>query len=158
MLLEHSMLKPHSLISKINIWLRIFEFMNVCLYVCTHVVIWRYVYIYNYIRIYIRISVCMYVCMYVYICIYVSIHARVCVCTTIYTFDIEESWLGVTLLTVLYIYLCKNNYRYTYDTFTFIYFVCMYACQRGFDMFWSMSQIGSTMVSVCALGDTSWAN
>ena len=110
MLLEHSMLKPHSLISKINTRFRIFEFMYVCLYVCTHVVIWRYVYTYNYIYIF----VCMYVCMYVYVCIYVSIHACVCVCTTIcmhiYTFIYAKTIIDIHMIhSHLYtLYVCMH--------------------------------------------------
>ena len=34
---------------------------------------------------------------------------------------------------------------------------CIYNT-RVFDKFWSMGQIGSTIVSVCAIGNTSWAN
>ena len=31
-------------------------------------------------------------------------------------------------------------------------------CVRGFDMFWSMGRIDSTMVSLFTIGNTSWAN
>ena len=36
--------------------------------------------------------------------------------------------------------------------------VCVYAFTRVFDKFWSMGQIGSTMVSLYAIENTSWAN
>ena len=33
-----------------------------------------------------------------------------------------------------------------------------YVQTRVFDNFWNIAQIGSKMVSVCAIGNTSWAN
>ena len=36
--------------------------------------------------------------------------------------------------------------------------VFTHLCIRVFDTLWSIGEIGSTMVSVCAIGNTSWAN
>ena len=78
--------------------------------------------------------VCMYVytnvaCIFMYVCTYACIHVFVYVCMHIYIYI--RMYISMH---IIYIYLCKHNYRYTYDTCTFMYmcmydvYVCMHVC------------------------------
>ena len=54
--------------------------------------------------------------------------------------------------------LSSNIYYYSYSLVTMPCCGFSLLLARVFDKFWSMGQIGSKMVSVCAIGNTSWAN